>query len=37
MGETLVMNPGECAGHMAGHNGVGVLDLASLETEILRF
>ena len=34
---TLVLNPGECAGHLAGHNSVGVLDLARMETEILRF
>lgn len=33
----LVFNPGECAGHMPGHNAVGVLDLVRLETEILRF
>lgn len=34
---TLVLNPGECAGHVVGHNAVGVLDLASLAVEILRF
>ncbi len=33
----LVFNPGECAGHLAGHNAVGVVDLASLEAEILPF
>jgi len=33
----LVFNPGECAGHMAGHNQVGVVDLHALDTEILRF
>jgi putative phosphoesterase len=33
----LVFNPGECAGHLPGHNAVGVVDLANLETEILRF
>lgn len=33
----LVFNPGECAGHMPGLNQIGVLDLARLETEILRF
>lgn len=33
----LVFNPGECAGHMKGYNAVGVLDLASLEPEILYF
>jgi len=34
---TLVFNPGECAGHIPGQNAVGVLDLVSLEIEILRF
>ena len=33
----LVFNPGECAGHLAGHNRVGVVDLRSLETELLYF
>jgi predicted phosphodiesterase len=33
----LVFNPGECAGHVPGLNAVGVLDLATLEPEILRF
>jgi uncharacterized protein len=33
----LVFNPGECAGHLRGHNAVGVVDLVSLNTEILRF
>lgn len=33
----LCFNPGECAGHMRGSNAVGVLDLATLEPEILRF
>jgi uncharacterized protein len=33
----LVFNPGECAGHLAGHNAVGVLDLRTLAAEILRF
>ena len=33
----LVFNPGECAGHRVGHNAVGVVDLASLECELLRF
>ena len=35
--EGLLFNPGECAGHLAGHNAVGVLDLTSLEAELLRF
>jgi putative phosphoesterase len=33
----LVFNPGECAGHLAGHNAVGLVDLATLEVEILTF
>jgi putative phosphoesterase len=33
----LVFNPGECAGHMEGHNAVGIVDLATLEPEIIRF
>ena len=34
---TLIWNPGECAGLVAGQNSVGVLDLAALEPERLRF
>ena len=34
---SLLFNPGECAGHMAGYNAIGVLDLEDLSTEILRF
>lgn len=33
----LVFNPGECAGHLRGLNAVGVVDLATLEVELLRF
>jgi putative phosphoesterase len=33
----LRFNPGECAGHLAGHNAVGVVDLATLEVELLKF
>jgi len=36
-GGRLHFNPGECAGHLAGHNAVGVLDLATLEPTLLRF
>jgi putative phosphoesterase len=36
-GGRLRFNPGECAGHMAGYNAVGVIDLATLEVELLRF
>lgn len=34
---TLVFNPGECAGVLPGHNAVGIVDLARLEVEWLRF
>jgi len=33
----LVFNPGECAGHLPGHNQVGIVDLVRLETSVLRF
>lgn len=33
----LVFNPGECAGHMAGRNAVGILDLGDLSIQLLRF
>ena len=33
----LVFNPGECAGHLPGHNAVGILDLSTLQPEILFF
>jgi putative phosphoesterase len=36
-GGRLVFNPGECAGHVAGLNAVGVVDLATLDLERLRF
>jgi putative phosphoesterase len=36
-GGALVLNPGECAGHLPGHNAVAVLDLGTLAAEILRF
>jgi putative phosphoesterase len=35
--ETLIFNPGECAGLREGTNAVGLVDLVSLETELLRF
>ncbi len=34
---TLVFNPGECAGHLRGHNAVGILDLDQLSAEIVLF
>ncbi len=33
----LIFNPGECAGHLEGYNAIGVLDLASLDAQLLRF
>jgi hypothetical protein len=33
----LLFNPGESAGHMPGHNAVGVVDLVTLATALLRF
>jgi len=35
--ETLIFNPGECAGHMKGYNAVGVVDLVTLDTTLLKF
>jgi hypothetical protein len=35
--KTTIFNPGECAGHMTGYNAIGVVDLISLQTELLRF
>jgi len=35
--QRLIFNPGECAGHLEGRNAVGIVDLASLEAEILLF
>jgi len=36
-GDQLTFNPGECAGHMAGLNAIGVLDLVETRPEILNF
>lgn len=36
-GNQLIFNPGECAGHMKGYNAIGVVDLQTLEAEILNF
>ena len=36
-GDQLTFNPGECAGHIAGYNAIGVLDLRELHVEILNF
>lgn len=34
---TTFFNPGECAGHMQGFNRIGIVDLNTLHTEILKF
>jgi predicted phosphodiesterase len=36
-GGALIVNPGECAGHMPGFNAVGVVDLEVLSAEVLFF
>ena len=36
-GDSLIFNPGECAGYLRGRNAVGVVDLNRLECEIIRF
>jgi hypothetical protein len=36
-GSTLVFNPGECAGHLRGHNAVGILDLQRLAARVELF
>ena len=35
--ERLIFNPGECAGQMVGYNAIGVVDLTTLEVELLKF
>lgn len=37
IGDTLIFNPGECAGFMKNKNQVGVVDLKTLTTEIFTF
>ncbi len=37
IGHQIIYNPGECAGIMPGLNAVGVVDLETLETELLKF
>ena len=36
-GQRLEFNPGECAGHLAGYNAIGIVDLAAMTAELLRF
>lgn len=33
----LLFNPGECAGHLAGHNRVGIVDLTTLAVQLETF
>lgn len=33
----VIFNPGECAGHLQGFNAVGILDLADLSVDLLKF
>ena len=35
--QTTIFNPGECAGHMQGLNAIGIVDLETLHTQLLRF
>ena len=35
--KTTIFNPGECAGHMQGYNAIGVIDLVTMRTELLKF
>ena len=35
--ETLIFNPGECAGFMEGKNQVGILDLKNLDPKVVKF
>ena len=37
LGGTHIFNPGECAGHMRGLNAIGVVDLATLGKELVKF
>ena len=37
IGSNTFYNPGECAGMIAGLNAVGIVDLTTLDTELLRF
>ncbi len=34
---SLTFNPGECAGHMAGFNAIGLLDLEEMKPEVVYF
>jgi len=36
-GAQTIFNPGECAGMMVGRNAVGVVDLSTMECQVLNF
>lgn len=36
-GRRLIFNPGECAGHLAGYNAVGIVDLENLSASLMKF
>jgi putative phosphoesterase len=35
--QTTIFNPGECAGHQRGFNAIGIVNLADLSTELIKF
>ena len=37
IGETIIFNPGECAGFMEGKNQVGIIDLATFIPKVINF
>ena len=37
IGETIIFNPGECAGFMKGKNQVGIIDLATFTPKVINF
>jgi predicted phosphodiesterase len=36
-GAQTIFNPGECAGMMAGRNAIGIVDLSTMECQVLNF
>ena len=35
--DTIIFNPGECAGIMKGKNQIGIVDLVSIDPKIISF
>jgi putative phosphoesterase len=35
--EQTIFNPGECAGMIAGHNAIGIVDLTTMSCELVKF